>query len=704
MRQYTTYIISLLFLPFTMAKAAIGEWNAYMAYYDITDIEPAGNTIYVLSSGSLFSYNVNDQSISTYDKVFPLNDTGISHIAWCNSSKKLVIIYNNQNIDILGNNNEVVNISDYSNKPMTDDKTVNNITISGNYAYISTGFGILKINVKNTEISDTYNIGVNVTDCAIDGNIIYAKTVNGIYAGNTSDNLLDKSNWNITSASISFNDDNDITTSKANGYTEYIAYDKTNKCYWSNQKDGKLQGYKLNDDNTKTVIVNDIIPIAPKYNYFGFLKIHDNKLYSCNGGMWDGGNPASIQILDKDKNEWTVFDNKGISEKYGIRYRDILTLDIDPKDSKRVMAGAQTGLFEFYDGKLINYWNYENSPIYFHATLEGHVNYQLVTSVLFDNNGDLYVANSGSIKNALLKYNADNTWTILNNGISTENSGNIKFMGFNKKGQLWMHSCYWDYPAAYLYDPTTEEKNEYSNFVNEDGVNLNGNMGCQAMAEDKEGNIWVGINKGLLVLTPEYQNDPTKGFYQIKVPRNDGTNLADYLLSGVDITAIAIDNANRKWIGTQDNGVFLISADNMVEEEHFTVSNSPLLSDKILCITIDNENGKVYIGTDKGLCSYQSEASQTNENMDKDNIWVYPNPVTPDYNGLITITGLSYNADVKITTSDGKLVAQGRSTGGSFQWDGNDLNGKRVASGVYMVNTTTEDGKSGAVCKFSIIN
>ena len=112
----------------------------------------------------------------------------------------------------------------------------------------------------------------------------------------------------------------------------------------------------------------------------------------------------------------------------------------------------------------------------------------------------------------------------------------------------------------------------------------------------------------------------------------------------------------------------------------------------------------VFIGTDKGLCSYQSEASVTNEDMNKDNVWAYPNPVQPDYTGMITITGLSFNADVKITTSNGVLVAQGRSTGGSFQWDGNDLKGKRVASGIYMVQTATSDGSKGTVCKIAIIN
>lgn len=699
--------ISAIFLLLlsTVAKAEIGQWNTYLAYGDITDIEPAGNLIYVLSSGSLFSYNVNDKSVSTYSKVYPLSDTNISNIAWCTNTKTLVIIYSNQNIDILDKNDNVTNISDYYNKSMIEDKTINNITVSGYHAYLSTGFGILKINIKSSEISATYNLGMNITDCAVTDNTIYAKTSSGIYAGNTSQNLLDKANWQKTSENVSFQDDNDISINTANGYTEYIAYDTNNKCYWSNQKDGKLQGYKINGDNQKTIIATDINPDSPRYNYFGFLKIYDNKLYSCNGRGWDARQPASIQVMDIGNNTWTTYSNEGIAEQYGIRYQDIMTLAVDPHDPKKVMAGSQAGMFEFYDGKLIQHFNHNNSPIYYHYNVpEGSINYEVVTSLLFDNEGNLWVANTGSTKSTILRLNTDNMWTTFSNVISPEDAGFLKLSKFNNNGHLWIYNNSGEHPAIYMYDPATGNKNEYSNFVNEDGVMFNNINGCRTIAEDREGNIWVGLDQGLFVLTEEYKKDPSKGFYQIKIPRNDGTNLADYLLSGIDITAITIDKANRKWIGTNGNGLYVISNDNMVEEKHFTTANSRIISDVIESIAIDDKTGNVYIGTDKGLCSYQSDASEPNETMDKDNVWAYPNPVTRDYNGVITIIGLSFDADVKITTANGTLVASGHSNGGSFLWDGNDLKGKRVASGIYMVQTATSDGSKGTVCKIAIIN
>ena len=172
----------LVFMTIMTAQAAtIGQWNAYLAYHDITDIEPAGKLVYVLSSKDLFSYNVNDKSVYAYNKMNTLSDTEIDFIAWNNTAKKLIIVYSNFNIDLLDNNFNTENISDYYSKAMTLDKTVNNVTISGNYAYLSTGFGIIKLNMKDAEITETYILGKNTHDCAVKGSSLFAKTSDGIY-------------------------------------------------------------------------------------------------------------------------------------------------------------------------------------------------------------------------------------------------------------------------------------------------------------------------------------------------------------------------------------------------------------------------------------------------------------------------------------------------------------------------------------------
>ena len=251
-------------------------------------------------------------------------------------------------------------------------------------------------------------------------------------------------------------------------------------------------------------------------------------------------------------------------------------------------------------------------------------------------------------------------------------------------------------------DPENEKFVRYDRYVNQDEKDYTLYY-FRSVKEDLQGNIWVGTEQGLFMYTPEQQADNSLGFTQIKVPRNDGSDYADYLLNGENITAIAIDGANRKWIGTNSDGLYLISADNMKQIAHYTTENSKILSDNIESLAIDQTAGEIYIGTNMGLCSYTTDATEATTEMDKDNIYAYPNPVTPEYTGLITIVGLTMNADVKILTSSGKLIAEGRSNGGTFTWDGNDRNGNRVASGVYMVVTATSNGEKGTVCKIAIV-
>lgn len=705
MKRFFGFLAAIIGI--TAAQAAnIGQWNAYLAYHDITDIEPAGQLIYVLSSNDLFSYNVNDKSVYAYNKTNSISDTEINYIAWNSTAKKLIIIYSNYNIDLLDNNFNVENISDYYSKAMTDDKTVNNVTINGNNAYISTGFGIIKLNMRDAEISETYNLGKNVTDCSVSGNIIFAKTSDGIYQGNTIHNLVDPNNWTLTTQSVSFSDANDITVTTASGYTEYIVYDQTNKCYWSNQQNGCLQGWTKSDSGERTIIASEINADGPKYNYFGFMKFTQGNLYSCGGG-WSYTNdryrPGALQQYDGNK--WIKYEDD-IKTKTESEYIDLMCLDVHPNNANIVYACGRTGLYEFNDGKFVKYYNKDNSPLF---SLLNTNNYLMTFSCIFDRNNNLWCFNSGVNKenevNAAHKL-FNNTWTSYHNDNLTEGNKNTLRNMLNPildhESNIWFVNNHWGYPALCTFKPTNTESKIYSSFVNQDGITISPTS-VYCTAEDKNYNIWICTNLGPLYISYTSIKNDDLTFQQYKVPRNDGTNLADYLLSGIDISCMAVDAANRKWFGTNGNGVYLISADNNTEEQHFLASNSYLLSDNVESIAINEQSGEVFFGTDKGLCSYMSDATITNEEMSKDNVWAYPNPVRPEYNGLITITGLSYNADVKICTSNGVLVNEGRSTGGSYIWNGCDKDGKRVASGVYMVQTAKSDGSKGTVCKIAIV-
>ena len=142
-------LLAMVVIAINCKAKAINTWNIYSAYSDITEIEPAENLVYVLASEGLYSYNKNDNSLQTYDKTTVLSDCSITHIAYCKAAKRLLILYKNYNIDLLDNKGNVINIPDYYSKSMTEDKTVNSIFVSGNYAYLATSFGVLKVNMKN---------------------------------------------------------------------------------------------------------------------------------------------------------------------------------------------------------------------------------------------------------------------------------------------------------------------------------------------------------------------------------------------------------------------------------------------------------------------------------------------------------------------------------------------------------------------------
>ena len=665
------YLFTLLPLN---ANAQIGTWRAYMSYYEPQQIVKAGaNTLFVRASNSLYSYNLNDHSITSYDKVNTLNDTYISYIAWNQQVKLLIVVYQNGNIDLLDLNGNTTNISSYYNKMMTKDKTINKAFLNQQYAYLCTGFGIVKVNMQRAEISESYILDQNIVDMIVGNNMIYAKSKdNKVYAASLNSNLIDKSNWQQTNTYPSFTED-------TSDWDNYI------------------------------VTVKTLQPGGPKNNYHGYMRFENNKLYTCEGGNLGGDKASHVQMMSND--EWTFMDDENIKAQTGINYFNTYCFDKDPSDESHIFVGARTGLFEFQNGKLLNAYNSTNSPI--EAFDNKSINYELITGVRYMSDGRLLFMNSQAPTKSLIELSKDGKFTSHSipelmkhneNGFTNKSLGNLSDLRFDSNGYLWFVNNNWYISSLYRYDVDKQKILSFTNFKNQDGLTIENINYVSCTAEDKDGNIWVGTQQGPLLLEKDQIEASSPVFTQVKVPRNDGTNYADYLLSGIGITAICIDGGGRKWFGTENNGAYLISEDNLTQIQHFTTSNSKLLSNHINAIAINPTTGEVFFGTENGLCSYISDATAPSNEMTKDQVYAYPNPVEPGYTGLITIVGLSYDADVKILTSSGRLVAQGRSNGGTFTWDGLDQQGRRVASGIYMVATATSQGDKGVVCKIAIVN
>lgn len=660
----------LTFLPFT-SGAQTGTWHAYMSYYEPQQIVKAGDhNLFVRASNGLYQYNLNDQSITTYDKVKQLNDSYVSMIAWNQQAKRLLVVYNNSNMDLIDLDGHVTNLSSLYTKSMTQDKTINNIYIHDIYAYLSTGFGVVKINMERAEVSESYILNQNITAVGINDGTIYARTKNGtVLTGQTSKNLIDSHNWTTGSApSDIFNVDN-------SDWNDYI-------------------------DQVKTLRLD-----GPKYNNFGYMRFKHGRLYTVGCGFSASimvVNPGTVQIL-KD-GEWQILPDN-IQEQTGWRFIDINAIDADPDDPDHVFIGGYSGLYEYRNAQFYKAYSYDNSMLEGVNGTENHA-VLLVFGLLFDDSGDLWCLNSMATKHSLLQFTKEGEWVshhleqlMLNESISLEM---MERMMIDSRGYIWFINNHWRKPAIFCYDPVKKELvNSFFNLINQDGTTYTG--APTVLTEDLNGNVLVGTITGLFMIESDNVTDKDAPLTQVKVPRNDGTNLADYLMNGVVIRDIVVDGGGRKWIGTQGNGVYLISEDNMTELEHFTTDNSPIISNNVLSLAINNETGELFIGTDIGLCSYISDATTPVETMVKDQVYAYPNPVVSGYDGMITIVGLSMNADVKILSASGQLVAQGRSNGGTFTWNGRDRQGKRVASGVYMVAAATSEGKKGTVCKIAII-
>jgi len=703
-------LLSLVALTTLTAIAQVGTWKAYLSYYEPQQIVKGGDKLYVRASNGLYSYNLSDHSITTFDKVRQLNDSRVNAIAWNQQVGRLIVVYENGNIDLIDGNDNVVNISALYSKVMMQDKTVNNVFIHQQYAYLATAFGVVKVNMQRAEISESYILNQNITNVEVKGDSLYAKIVDTWTENNGTPVIPYQYDGDIIDFYNNWNKTHTVNTAISGALNDNLI-DPHNWKLLDNVPAGMFSE-DLSDWNDNIELVRTLNPGGPKNNNFAFMRLKNKKLYTVGGGYAAGtelNRPATVQVLDTKDDDWIFLqdDVKGNfpgTEVSNWQFIDMLTVDVDPLDENHVFAGGRTGLYEYYGEELKNYWNKDNSIL---QSATSSNRYVIIAGMCYDKEGNLWMLQTGTPTNSLVELTKDGEWKSLPH--QELSNGQSSLFGLSRitedsRGLLWFINAHWETPAFFSYNPETDQIIiNHRAFRNQDGINY-ASYNPHDITEDLDGNMWLSTMDGPFMLEAASVGDNDAYLTQVKVPRNDGTNYADYLLSGVNIRSMVIDGGNRKWFATTANGVYVISADNLSQVAHFTTSNSPLLSDRIESIAIDNETGEVFIGTENGLCSYMSDATNAVESMEKDNVWAYPNPVVRGYDGLITVVGLSFDADVKILSTSGQLVAQGRSNGGTFTWNGRDRSGKRVASGIYMVAAATSDGKKGTVCKIAIIN
>lgn len=703
MRKTAITILLMLFATVSAWAEAVGTWKVYRSYSKIEDIQPAGKNVFVKAYGNIYSYNISDNSITTYSKEDGLGAQNAKLTAWCSQAKKLIIVYEDYVIDLLDADGDVQTNVWLKEKRMTTDKTVHNIYVSGKQAYLCTAFGLIDLNTDDATINNTYNIGLDIDSMSIFNGKIYAKTVGGtVYKADATTNLHDKANWTETTAAWS-----DVNNNRATCSNEYglIVYDATNKCYWGSNADGKLTQYAKDGDDF-VAKSSGIIPDGPKYPEHVVLKMYNNKIHSLRGLYnMDSNSKSEGYVQTFDGNTWGLFDNT-LAQQGGFSPLNFMTMDIDPKNNRRIMVGGSDALYEYIDGRMTSRYTGNGTTLV-------NDDEAIIISVKFDKNGNLWIFNRWNQDVVCLTSGGE--WQSYHEEQLVKNDGAInRFVSsfFDTRGMMWFCNNHYNGNFFGFYDTQSNTARLITEIINQDEKNINPprTYDSRVITEDMEGNIWYATNNYTVYLKPadvKYMmaNSDVSAIRvtQHKVARNDGSGLADYLLDGIAVRDIKVDNANRKWVATDDNGVYLISSDNNTELAHFTTENSLLPTNDIRSICIDDKNGRVYFGTLNGLCSYETGMNEDYGTLSESNVYAYPNPVSPDYTGPITIKGLVENAQLKITTSSGYVVHEGVSNGPTYQWDGCDQNGDRVASGVYMVLLSTETGEKGCVTKIAMV-
>ena len=408
-----------------------------------------------------------------------------------------------------------------------------------------------------------------------------------------------------------------------------------------------------------------------------------------------------ISILENGK--WTNILPEGIpvSKHPSITWGNLYNIAVDPDDKETFYVGTWLeGLYRFKNNQYDTHWNDENSTIGNASDWAYKAGF-----IAFDKRKNLYVLNLNT-ECGLSVMQRNGTWyQLAYNDLKSQRNLTQIFIPEKSSANWITCPAYNSFVFAFEENGTEsisdDKTRKFTTFTDQNGESIDGNIFYE-IAEDHDGKLWIATNRGPIVIAnPDNFANSNFTCNRIKIARNDGTNLADYLLNDETIQAIAIDGADRKWFGTKNSGAYLVSKDGQETIYHFTSDNSPLPSDNIYDIAVHPETGEVFFATESGLVSFRAEATEPKD--DYSDVYVFPNPVRPDYEGNITVTGLQENSLVKITDTAGNIIYQNFSTGGQLVWNGLTRSGDRLRSGIYLVFASVDNGGEGVVAKFAVV-
>lgn len=742
----------------------IGTWRMYLPYRTSNDIAVSNEEVFSSSGNALLRFNKEDHAVSKIDKADGLSDMKINNLAYDTATKNLLICYDNSNIDMLNSKNEIINLNEIKDKVISGNKRIYNICFHDHFAYLGTGFGVQVIDLDRMEFKETYVVGrgggnIRVNDVAILNNKIYAATIEGIkFIDINNPGILNYNFWTSLSGAGMPGSTPDIMESFAGKlYTVFNdslwSYDGSTwnfiswQQYWTAMQ---LTSYSNNlvltqqGDSSGTFLGSRALFIDasgsiaitshPRLSHAkNCIEDYDGNIWWAD--LWQGllrtkgsefesiylngpGTASSFRMAVNNNivyvaagaynnslqftfnrdgffvmkdNWWNTYNENNDARLKD--YLDIVAVGPDPYSDKVYFSSYLNGLVIFENGNITTY-NKDNSPL---KNTTADPLRTKVSDTKVDDYGNAWILNFGS-DHPIVVRKPTGEWIPLQ-GIP--GLVGVKKVMIDSYGQKWI-SLKGSGGGIMVYYEGDDVDNTSDDVVRQlTTARGNGALpeeNVNTMVEDKEGNVWVGTNQGIGVFYCPTSVLRDGCDAQKIIVNRDGYN--GYLFETQFVKTIAVDGANRKWVGTS-NGVWLISADGKEEILRFDITNSPLPSNEIYDITINQQTGEVFIATEGGIVSYMGDATTGGEKHE--DVMVYPNPVRPEYTGTIAVKGLVDDANIKITDVGGGLIWQGKALGGQAVWNGNNYNGQRAKSGVYLVFSLSNDGKQHYCAKIVLL-
>lgn len=743
---------------------SIGQWRDHLPYQSALDVSAGNGKVYCATPYSVFSIDIAENLAERMSRLSGLSETGVNAICYDEINDKLLIAYRNSNIDIVFRN-DVFNVPDIKRKNITGDKTIYDIFSFNKDFYLSTGIGVIVVDAEKYEVKSSWFIGTNggyikVNGLTADNSFFYAATEQGLKrTAISSTDPANYLNWQNLSGlnGLTAGSCNDVITVQnkvfalkndslfvQNGNNWNIFFTETGwkiqsinsssgKVIISQRKsDGSARLTSLNTDGTiarvlqqptlistlqKAILYNNDYWVAdsaggltkflsagfenyqlnsPQSVATGEIIVSDDIFYAASGAVNEGWQKQNNKngIYKLAGSQWTNFNNKQFPSLDSLP--DFISLAVDARD-ETVWAGSYGGgLLHIKTGNTLEIFK-QNSSIGQAITDPGSYR---VSGLAFDRQHNLWIANYGAAQNVVVR-KADGSWKSFAPPFSLLENAVAQIL-VDEENQKWIVSpksngliCFNDNNSI---DNTNDDR--WRLYRTGAGVGNLPSNNVLCVAKDKNGFIWIGTDDGIgIVQCP--QNVFTAQGCDVLLPVMQQGGFNQYLFKGEEVRDIAVDGADRKWIATK-NGVWLISSEGERVVERFTEENSPLLSNDVRKIAIDGKTGEVFFATVNGICSFRSTATEGGKK--NENVLVFPNPVPPDYSGIIAIRGLVNNAIVKITELDGRLVYQTRALGGQAVWNGRDYKGRKISSGVYLVLVSDDGRKENLATKIIFIN